>query len=160
LTVLRSARHRGLSTAIHCSTRNQNSSRTSCRQRPHLAHAQGRHDVQGPRLAITSIAIPPTSKKAPSQTFGRPWLRCGDQAAHRMSRVCGTVQASEFRPRQKDLKYRSRREPPAGRAEVRPIGVALMSTAGEHLQTLTSIFSGGIDDYCTSAVLLVIGSKS
>jgi len=43
-------------------------------------------------------------------------------------------------PRQKNLKYRFRRELPAGRAEVLPIRVALMPTAGEHLQTLTSIF--------------------
>ena len=34
------------------------------------------------------------AKKPPGQTFGRPWLRCGDQAARRLSRVCGA--AREF----------------------------------------------------------------
>jgi hypothetical protein len=64
-------------------------------------------------------------------------------------------------PRQKNSKYRSKRELPAGCAEVLPIRVALMPTAGGHLQTLTTIFAGGIDEYGTRAVSpLVIGRKS
>jgi hypothetical protein len=30
-------------------------------------------------VAITSMAVPPTSKKSPGQTLGRPWLCCRDQ---------------------------------------------------------------------------------
>ena len=41
--------------------------------------------------AITSIAVPQTSKKTPGQTFDRPWLRCGDQATRRLSCLCGTA---------------------------------------------------------------------
>ena len=57
----------------------------------HLPHAQGRHDLQGPRLQSLRSPFHRPAKKAPDQTFGRPWLRCRDQAAHRLSRVCGTA---------------------------------------------------------------------
>jgi hypothetical protein len=30
-------------------------------------------------------------QKMPGQTLGRPWLRCGDQAARRLIRVCGAA---------------------------------------------------------------------
>jgi hypothetical protein len=57
----------------------------------HLPDAQGRDDVQGPRPQSLRSPFHRPAKKALGQTFGRPWLRCGDQAARRLSRVCGAA---------------------------------------------------------------------
>jgi IS66 Orf2 like protein len=55
---------------------------------------------------------------------------------------------------------RLERELPAGYPEVLPIRVALLTMAGKHLQTLTTIFAGG-DEYSTNAVSpLAMGSQS
>jgi hypothetical protein len=35
-------------------------------------------------------------KKAPGQTFGRPWLRCGDQAARRLEPCLWHCHQGEF----------------------------------------------------------------
>jgi len=63
------------------------------RLHPHryLPHAQGRHDVPGPRLQSLQSPFHGPAKNTFDQTLGRPRLRCGDQAARRLTRVCGTA---------------------------------------------------------------------
>jgi hypothetical protein len=62
----------------------------------HLPHAQGRHDVQGPRLQSLPSPFHRQAKTTPGQTFGRPWLRCGDQAARRLEPCLWHGQQGEF----------------------------------------------------------------
>jgi transposase len=52
---------------------------------------QGRDDVSRSRLQSLRSPFHRPAKKSPNQTLGRPRLRGEDQAARRLSRVCGTV---------------------------------------------------------------------
>ena len=51
----------------------------------HLPHAQGRHDVSGPRLRPFQAPLHRPAEKAPGQALVRTWLRRGTQAPHCMS---------------------------------------------------------------------------
>jgi hypothetical protein len=63
------------------------------------AHAQGRDDVQGPRQQSLRSPFHRPAEETSGQTFGRPWLRRGDQAARRLSRACGTTNKRSLRQR-------------------------------------------------------------
>src|SRR6516225_7249264 len=56
-----------------------------------LPHAQGWDDVQGPRQQSLRSPFHRSAEETSGQTFGRPWLRRGAQAARRLSRACGTT---------------------------------------------------------------------
>jgi hypothetical protein len=77
---------------------------------------------------------------------GPRWAKCGHRAP-----------LSEAR--ETDVTFNH--ELPTGGAELLSINGSGGPTAGEHFQTLTTIFAGGIDSHSASAVSpLVIGSKS